>query len=338
MMRTTKLSVTITAILGITVLIGAIMMSCKTNKQTDTIQNSASEESSNKLSDGISFNADSAYHYIDKQVSFGPRVPGSEGWEKCGRWLYDKLSGFADHIILQESTQKTFDGKEIPCKNIIASINPDATNRVMVAAHWDTRPFSDQDPNQANHNRPILGADDGASGVGVILELARQWHIQKPNIGVDLILFDAEDYGDTNSEDSWCLGSTYWSNNPHVEDYSPQYGILLDMVGSKDATFYWERFSKDNAPMIVSNIWEKAAQLGFGKYFVQANGGYLTDDHIPIIKNRHIKMVDIVNYNPNNQKGFGDYWHTQGDNMNVISKKTLNAVGKVVKAVIDSEK
>lgn len=281
-----------------------------------------------------SFSPDSAYHYINTQVAFGPRVPNTPEHEKCAEWIASKLSQFGATVQIQETNQKAYNGEMLRLKNIIASYAPQLSQRVLLMAHWDTRPWADQDLNPAHHNTPILGADDAGSGVGVLLEIARQLQNTPLQVGVDIVLFDGEDYGASSIEESWCLGSTHWSLTPHQPGYQATYGILLDMVGSKNATFHWEGYSKKVAAPILSNVWDEAARLGFSQYFVQADGSFLTDDHVPVIKNRKIPCINIVNYNPTNAKGFGDCWHTVDDNMDHISKETLAAVGHTLWSVL----
>ena len=249
--------------------------------------------------------------------------------------MKERLTQYGATVVEQSFEATAHDGTKLPLTNLIASYNPAASQRILLMAHWDTRPWADKDPNAANHTQPILGADDGGSGVGVLLEVARLLGsvAQPQTIGVDIVLFDGEDYGAYSDEESWCLGSTYWSKNPHVADYQAMGGILLDMVGGRDATFYWEYFSKSYAPQLLTKVWSKAAELGYGSYFHQADGGGLTDDHVPVIRNLGIPCIDIVNYDPRSEEGFAPYWHTLQDNMSNISVETLGAVGHTVMAV-----
>ena len=202
------------------------------------------------------FNADSAYYFVEKQVSFGPRVISSKGWKNCANWLEKKFKTYTPNTIVQEAPIRTYDGKNHTLKNIIASFSTDKNNRVALFAHWDSRHIADHDTE--NQSSPILGANDGGSGVGVLIELARQFSKKNPKIGVDIILFDAEDYGQPENskypimQDSWCLGSQYWSKNPHKQNYFARYGILLDMVGAKDATFRHEQISFYYASSVVA--------------------------------------------------------------------------------------
>lgn len=289
------------------------------------------------------FSSDSAYNYIKTQVDFGPRVPNTTEHKKCADYLVQTLKRFGAEVIEQKTDLIAFDGTVLHSTNIIGVFNPESANRVLLCAHWDTRPWSDHDPEPANYNKPVLGANDGASGVGVLLEVARQIGISQPTVGIDIIFFDAEDYGapqnyQGNSNDSWCLGSQYWSRNPHKKNYNPRFGILLDMVGAPDATFYMEQYSVYYASPIVKKVWEKALKLGFGQYFIQEKCGAITDDHLYVNRITGIPCINIIQYNPNSNKGFGEYWHTINDTMENIDKNTLNAVGTTVLNVVYGEK
>lgn len=284
--------------------------------------------------DSIAFSADSAYKFVQEQINLGPRIPGSTA-QLAGRdYLKATLSRFGATVAVQETTVELHSKEKVPCYNIIGSYNPEAGNRILLAAHWDSRPIADRDADPSKRKMPILGADDGASGVGVLLELARQLQQQPPAVGVDIIFFDVEDSGADGSEDSWCLGSNYFAHNPQKEGYKADFGILLDMVGTKDATFYWEMYSKLYAPQILARVWDTAISLGYGKHFKQSDGGYITDDHLPLNRKLGVPTINIVNFDPRSQTGFGPYWHTHDDNMEVIHAETLQIVGRTVSAVI----
>lgn len=290
------------------------------------------------------FNADSAYKYVDKQVAFGPRVPNTAEHVACGDYLVAELKRFGADVHEQNMELHTFDKVKLNARNIIGSFNKEKGKRVLLFAHWDSRPFSDRDQSKDNYHKPLLGANDGASGVGVLLEIARNIQAKSPNVGVDIIFFDAEDWGTPSfvenepAGDWWCLGSQYWSKNPHVADYKAKYGILLDMVGAPNATFYKEMYSKDNAGGVLERVWSVARQLGYGSYFVSKDGGYIMDDHIPVIQNRKIPSIDIIQFDAETEHNFGAYWHTQKDDMSNISKETLKAVGQTVMEVVYLEK
>jgi Zn-dependent M28 family amino/carboxypeptidase len=288
------------------------------------------------------FNADSAYRYVANQVAFGPRVPNSAAHRACADYLTAELKRFGAEVFVQEAVLEAYDGTRLDAKNIIGSYNPEQKRRVLLFAHWDSRPFADDDADRNNRHTPILGADDGASGVGVLLEIARQLGLSAPEVGIDIVFFDAEDYGvhadaEVYKADSWCLGSQFWAKNPHVPNYRAEYGILLDMVGHKDAVFYKEMTSLQYAAAYVEKIWSTARKLGYGRYFINAKGGYITDDHEYVMKGRGIPSVDIIYYDPSTEKKFGAHWHTLNDTMENISTETLKAVGQTVLEVVYSE-
>ncbi len=288
------------------------------------------------------FIADSAYNYVKHQVDFGPRVPNTKAHELCAAYLSESLKSFGAVVTQQKVALTTFDGSRLNAVNIIGSYNIENENRILLFAHWDSRPWSDNDPDPAKHRQAVDGANDGASGVGVLLEMARQFGLQHPNTGVDIAFFDAEDYGAPESykgnvEDSWCLGTQYWSKNPHVKGYTAKYGILLDMVGAPGATFYKEQISMYYAAHVVNKVWSAAEKLGFGQYFVNAQGGAVTDDHLYVNKMANIPSIDIIQYDPNTDSGFGAYWHTTNDTMENIDKNTLYAVGTTLLNVVYAE-
>lgn len=315
-------------------------IACSCGKGTTTQTNESAKNNYKRVSPEI--NADSAYNFVDKQVAFGPRVPNTQAHKECGDYLSEQLRRFGANVIEQKADLKAYDGTILHARNIIGSYNPENPNRILLFAHWDSRPYSDWDPDESLHNTPLLGANDGASGIGVLLEIARIIQANPIDIGIDIIFFDAEDYGVPNfselPSDGWCLGSEYWSKNPHVPNYKAKFGILLDMVGGENATFYKENYSVEAARDIVEKIWTTARKLEYGKYFVDKEGSWVFDDHIPVIKNRRIPCVDIIQHDPNMQHGFGWYWHTSRDNMDAVSKETLKVVGQTVLEVIYKEK
>lgn len=290
------------------------------------------------------FNADSAYAFVAKQIAFGPRVPGSEAHAECARWMESTLHRYTDDVIVQQYKARVFSGKIYDGINIIASFNPTSPNRILLGAHWDARPFADYDPDPANHNTPIDGANDGASGTGVLIEIARQLSMNNPPVGVDIVLFDLEDYGPPQdmqlreSTDWWGLGSQYWSRNPHKPGYTAKYGILLDMVGAENALFPKEGFSMYYAPSVVRKVWQIAAELGFGSYFITDRGTYITDDHYFVNSIAGIPMINIIHLDPASSNGtFYEHWHTVNDNLDQISPETLRVVGQTVLTVIFRE-
>ncbi|MBN1340053.1 MAG: M28 family peptidase [Bacteroidales bacterium] len=290
------------------------------------------------------FDADSAYHFVEKQVAFGPRVPGSQAHENCRIYLTAKLSDYADKAIVQPFKARVFNGTIMNGYNIIGSFDTLNTKRILLCAHWDSRPFADYDPDPEKHNQAIDGANDGASGVGVLLEAARQFKIRKPGIGVDIIFFDLEDYGEPSGDqfsgkpDTWGLGSQYWSRNPHKPGYTARFGMLLDMVGNEEATFLMEGFSMEYAPKIVRKVWTIAGRIGFSNYFLFKDGGYITDDHYYINKITGIPTINIIHLTDKSPNGsFFNEWHTISDNMAVIDRKTLQVVGLTVLNTVYNE-
>lgn len=286
-----------------------------------------------------SFDADSAFAFVEQQVSFGPRVPGTEAHRECAGWLSATMQRFADTVFIQEARVRAYNGTPLDIINITGVFQPERRNRILLCAHWDSRPYADWDPDPSNHYLPIDGANDGASGVGVLLEIARQIHQTSPDTGIDIIFFDAEDYGKHRlaggaDQDTWALGSQHWARNPHVYNYQARFGILLDMVGASGATFYQEGFSMMYAPQIVRRVWQEARTLGYGQYFIEQQGGYITDDHYYINTIRNIPTINIIHTDNTYEHGFFPQWHTVHDKLDVIDKQTLYVVGHTVLSVI----
>ncbi len=281
------------------------------------------------------FNADSAYAFVKAQCDFGPRVPNTKAHIACGDYLIAKMKEWCDTVIVQAGTVMAYDNTRLNFRNVISSFNPKLGNRILLFAHWDTRPWSDQDTSKPKE--PSLGADDGASGVGVLMEVARQLKINKPSVGVDIIFFDAEDWGKEGggpgSEDTYALGTQYWVNKPHVSNYTADYGILLDMVGAAGARFRKEGLSRTEAGFVVENVWKIASRLGYSGYFLYEDGGWVTDDHVYVNK-KNIPSIDIIHSAPGTPSGFAPHWHTHKDNMDVIDRSTLKAVGQTLMGVV----
>lgn len=318
------------------ILFAAAMISCS---QTPSSSSAKVESQPVKQQNVPAFDADSAWVFVENQVKFGPRVPNSEAHVACGNYLTSELKRFGAQVYEQEATLTAYNGTQLKAKNIIGSYNPENSKRVLLFAHWDSRPYADHDKDPANQMKPIDGADDGASGVGVLLEMARQFSIKSPAIGIDIIFFDAEDYGTPEfvkeyKENTWCLGAQFWAKNPHVKGYKADFGILLDMVGAKNASFFKEATSMRYAPQIVEEVWSSARDLGYGKFFINAEGGAITDDHQYVILGRNIPCIDIIYTDPESDNGFGPHWHTQNDTMDNIDRETLKAVGQTVLQVV----
>ena len=291
------------------------------------------------------FNADSALAFVKTQTDFGARVPGSSAHAACALWLKNTLLRFTPEVKVQEFKARVFNGQVFTGKNIIASFNPASRKRIMLCSHWDSRPFADHDPDLSKRNEPVMAANDGASGVGVLLEMARILKDTPPGVGIDIIFFDLEDYGpaqDSQTEaanEDWGLGSQYWSKNPHVPDYRARFVILLDMVGASGAKFRKEGFSMYYAPDKVKKVWDIAASLGYQDYFPDDKGGYINDDHYFINEIGKVPAIDIIHLDPSSSNGsFYEYWHTTGDTFDKIDKETLRVVGEVLMKVVFTEK
>ena len=288
------------------------------------------------------FNVDSAFAFVKAQTDFGPRVPLSTAHEACCEWLVNKLSEYADTVMVQSFRTRIYTNQGIDGKNIIASFNPTATKRIVLCSHWDSRPFADHDPDEANWNQPIDGANDGASGVGVLIENTRCFRNQPlpEKIGVDIVLFDLEDYGPRQDQaeqfyddrrNYWALGSQYWSAQPHVPGYKANYGILLDMVGASEPNFMKEYYSQGYAAWLSNKVWHVAQDLGYRQYFVNELGDVISDDHLPMNEIAGIPTIDIIDLRPeSSNRSFPENWHTLDDNIDHIDRKTLGMVGDVL--------
>ena len=295
------------------------------------------------------FNADSAYQFVAKQTQFGPRVPLTDAHAQCAEWLVAKLNEFADTVMVQDFRTRLYDGRGIDGKNIVGVFHPEAKKRIVLCSHWDSRPYADHDPDEANIRKPIDGANDGASGVGVLLECARQFNLQAlpEKLGVDIVLFDLEDYGPHQDDaekyyddrvNYWALGSQYWSKYPHVYGYKAYYGILLDMVGGGNPNFSKEYYSQGYAAWVSNKVWRKAADLGYRPYFSNELGAMISDDHIPMNQVAGIPTIDIIDLQPNSSNEcFPEVWHTMNDNLEHIEKTTLGMVGDVLLNVVYEE-
>lgn len=298
--------------------------------QSQTATPSAVATSDTKISIP-GFDAKTTYQLIQDQVNFGPRVPGTEAQKKCADWLEQQLQPYCDTVYRQNVTVTAGNGKQLPCMNLIGVIHPDAKNRILLLAHWDSRPWADQD--KTGKDQPILGADDGGSGTAVLLSISKvlKEHPLPKDWGVDILLTDVEDYGKTEwGDDSYALGTQYWAKHPHVPGYRAQAGILLDMVGAKNARFPLEGYSAQHAANVQNDVWQAASKAGYSSYFVYENGGQITDDHVPVNKILNIPTIDIINLPSGSMTGFGSYWHTHQDNMENIDTNTLKAVGQTL--------
>ena len=323
-----------------------LLASCNENKTNTTPEGNTTPKKTVTIPQ---FNADSAYQFVVQQTNFGPRVPETQAHANCAEWLTAKLGEYADTVVVQDFRTKLFNGHGIDGQNIVGIFHPEAKKRIVLCAHWDSRPYADHDPDEANIHTPIDGANDGASGVGVLLECARLFKAQPlpEKLGIDIVLFDLEDYGphvDDAEEyydeevNYWALGSQYWAKHPHVYGYKAYYGILLDMVGGSNPNFPKEYFSQGFAGWVSNKVWRKAYDLGYRPFFSNELGTAISDDHIPMNQIAGIPTIDIIDLQPeSSNECFPDVWHTLDDNIDNIDKTTLGIVGNVLIHVIYEE-
>ena len=320
------------------VLVVSLLFVCCKSKKNEEQQEGLS------MQNVPTFCADSAYSYIAAQCAFGPRVMNSAAHDSCAKYIMDKFASYGLDVISQDGVTTLYDGTKVNLKNIIARYGGDDVDyRIIICSHWDSRPWADNDADEANHHSPIDGANDGASGVGVMMEVARLIQNDTLNVGIDFICFDAEDCGTpqwaddgNNDADTWCLGSQYWADNVKsvVSDINKyKYGILLDMVGGNECSFLKEAFSMMYANSVVDKIWSTAKRLGYDNYFVDQTGGGITDDHIQVNK-VGIPCADIIASDVQGRLCFPMTWHTKNDNIQNINVNTLKAVGQTLMAVI----
>lgn len=320
---------------------GAVLLAClclwSGCNETNQKQDKPKETPVRPASPAAAFNQDSAYGFVARQVAFGPRTAGSEAHTRCAEYLCATLAAYADEVIRQPFEAERWDGQDMAGLNVVARFAPEKTRRVLLAAHWDSRPYADREADPALHKLPIDGANDGASGVGVLLEVARVLAAHPQEVGVDIILFDLEDAGrpeyepyHAGDENTWCKGAQYWARNPHVSGYTAEYGILLDMVGNSAPLFAKESTSLYYAPDILDKVWRTAADLGYGAVFVPNHTGGIIDDHLFVNRLTGIPMIDIIHKDYGTSTGFFPQWHTLQDDMAHIDPATLTMVGKTV--------
>ncbi len=320
-------------------IMGAVATTSCAGKQSKSTQ----ETIQDRFKDSPSFNADSAYSYLEKQVEFGPRVPGTLEHDLCGQYIISEMKRLgADTVLTQEATVTAFNGDRLPITNIMARYNPEKKDRVLLLAHWDTRPWADNDSHTENHNLPIPGANDGASGVATLMEIGRNIKQMDLPVGVDLLFVDAEDYGRSdgfsNNEETWCLGTQYWIDHlPYTSEDLPRYGICLDMVGGTGAVFHREFVSEMKAKDIVDKVWNVALLSGYEDRFINSNGGSIVDDHL-YVNRAGIPCIDIVEVNGTATHSFPASWHTMSDNMDNIDRSSLKAAGQTVLNTLYLEK
>ncbi|MBI1966757.1 MAG: M28 family peptidase [Gemmatimonadetes bacterium] len=276
------------------------------------------------------FDGATALTYVERQLGFGPRIPGTAGHEQAGDWLLATLRARADTVIVQEWTQQTRRGERLRLRNFLARFRSDAVERVLYLAHWDTRPRADQSANLAAQRMPVPGANDGASGVAVLLGVADALQASSPVLGVDLLFVDGEDYGDFSDSTETLMGSRYFAAHQPV-GYPPLFAVLFDMVGDKDLQIYQEGNSAAFAPEVVQRVWRTASELGYDRYFIPGVGYTITDDHVAL-QQAGIHAIDVVDFyygGPDNR-----YWHTTEDTIDKVAAASLQVVGDVAVALV----
>lgn len=300
---------------------------CNKDKNTPVQKTTYQLKNTNSIP---AFDYENAYRQVQMQVSFGPRNPGSAGHQKALDYFVSEFNKYTSNVELQSFTYPGYDNVTLNLTNVIARFNPKSSRRIFICAHWDSRPWADQDKDSTKRDQPIPGANDGASGVGILLEIARVLKDNNISYGVDLILFDGEDYGHQHDLMNYCLGSKYFASQK-PENYNPEFGILLDLVGDKEAVFPKEANSVLYGSDVVDLLWDTARNLNAG-CFSNNESQPIYDDHIPL-NEAGIKAVDIVDVDligadtPNPRR---NYWHTHNDNMDNIGKETLKQVGEVL--------
>lgn len=319
--------------------VAAVAIGCRTSSKTSQEETHTAEK---RLKAPVSFNRDSAYAYVRRQVALGPRVSGTPANLRCRDYIVSELQRHgAQNVNVQTGEVKAFNGDVLPIGNIMGSYRPELKDRILLLAHYDTRPWADSDMNEENRLQPVLGANDGASGVAVLLEIGRQLNSKEAPVGVDLLFVDAEDYGQASGfsthDNTWCLGTQYWVEHmPYSTDSLPRYAILFDMVGGVDAKFHREFFSDNEARKLVDKVWSVAERSGYGDRFINKSGGAVIDDHI-FLNKAGIPAIDIIETKNDETGSFAPTWHTVKDNLDNIDPSAMQAAGQTVLNLIYNE-
>lgn len=273
----------------------------------------------------VEFDGRTAFGYVERQMAFGPRIPNTPGHRQMGDWLLAELRARADTVIVQEIRHVTRRGDALRLRNFFARFRPQATERVLFVAHWDTRPMAEKSENLGQQRMPVPGANDGASGVALLLGVADALKAKAPTIGVDLLFVDGEDYGDFSDSTETLIGSRYFA--AHLPPgYTTLFAVVFDMVGDKDLHIPQEGHSAANAPEVVKRVWQTAEQLGYGRVFVPIVGQSLTDDHVPL-QQAGLRAIDVIDFD-------FPYHHTTEDTLDKVSAESLQIVGDVAVALV----
>jgi hypothetical protein len=278
------------------------------------------------------FDGATAFRYAEAQVAFGPRVPGTEGHRRMAAWLDSLARAKADSVLIQDWVNVTAKGARVPLHNVMMRFNPAAADRILFLAHWDTRPTADKAINPEDRNKPIPGANDGASGVAVLLGVADALRKTPSSLGVDLLFVDGEDFGSFEDSTETLLGARYYAKN-QAPGPKPLFAVLFDMIGDRDLQIYQEGNSLLGAPEVVERVWEAAKIAGYSKVFIAAPRHTLVDDHLPL-QQAGIRAIDVIDYDYGNNNSL---WHTPDDTIDKLSVQSLQAVGDVGMTVIRLE-
>lgn len=275
------------------------------------------------------FDGQAALSYVEQQLAFGPRVPNTEGHRRTGDWMLEQLRQRTDSVEVQEFTHVTQSGDTLHLRNFIGKFRPEMTDRVLYLAHWDTRPHADRAQNLGEQQLPVPGANDGASGVALLLAVADALRITPPAFGVDLVFVDGEDYGDFAARHDVLLGSRHYAEQLDRTQL-PLFGVVWDMIGDRDLRLYQEGYSVSRAPEVVERVWSRAAELGYARVFRPAVGTAMIDDHVPL-QDVGVRAIDVIDFDfgPNNS-----YWHTTEDTIDKVSAESLQIVGEVAVALV----
>jgi len=276
------------------------------------------------------FDGAAALEYVEAQLGFGPRVPNTEGHRKGGDWILQRIRATADSVEVQAWHHVTGEGDTLLLRNFIARFRPEMSERILYVAHWDTRPKADRSANLAQQRLPVPGANDGASGVALLLGVADALAARAPSLGVDLLFVDGEDYGDFGRDTDVLLGSRYFADHLDAAAPKPLFAVVWDMIGDRDLRIPQEPNSVRGAPEVVQRVWDKAADLGHGRIFSRDSGPPMTDDHLPL-QRVGIRAIDVIDFEfgPGNS-----FWHTTEDTIDKVSAESLQAVGDVALALI----
>lgn len=284
------------------------------------------------VSPQTAFSGAAALAHVKTQLDFGPRIPGTEGHRRAGDWIVAQMRATADTVVVQSWNHVTARGDTLPLRNVLARFRPEVADRVLYLAHWDTRPVSDEAADPRQRTLPVPGANDGGSGVALLVALAEALKAAPPSVGVDLLFVDGEDYGDFAANQDVLIGSTYFAEHLPSADYRPLFGVLWDMIGDRDLRIPQEPNSVRGAPEVVQRVWGVADALGYGSVFVPEAGVAVTDDHIPLL-NKGLRVIDVIDLDYQSPTG-ESYHHTPNDTLDKVSAASLQVVGDVALTLV----